>query len=142
MTKKRGNPNPVLPPNWAGNKPKEQLIANGRKGGLKYAENVKKRKRAQEILDVFLAMPLKKRQKADIEEIQAFEQLKNKNITVNEAIQLKQIQRALNGDLASAQYIRDTVGDKPVEKVEMKAEVNNPFEGLTTDELRKIINNE
>ena len=142
MVKKKGNPNPVIPENWGANKPMEERIANGRKGGLKYAENCKKRKRAQEILNVFLAMPLKKRQQADIEEIQAFEQLKNKNITVNEAIQLKQIQRALNGDLASAQYIRDTVGDKPVERVEMKAEVTNPFEGLTTEELRKIISNE
>ena len=63
-------------------------------------------------------MPLKKRKEADIEEIQAFEQLKGKNITVNEAIQLKQVQRALSGDLNSACYIRDTVGDKPTDKVE------------------------
>ena len=63
-------------------------------------------------------MPLKKRKEAEIEDIKAFEELKGKNITVNEAIQLKQVQRALNGDLNSALYIRDSIGDKPTDKVE------------------------
>ena len=132
------NPNPIMPPEFRG-LPSEEAKRRGSIGGIRSGEVRRERKRAEEILKVFLAMPLKKRQNADIEEIQSFEQLKGKNITVNEAIQLKQVQKALNGDLASAQYIRDTVGDKPTEKVEMKAEVNNPFEGLTTDELKKLI---
>lgn len=97
-------------------------------------------KRTKDILQIFLAMPLKRRKTADIEEIRAYEALKNQNITVNEAIQLKQIQRALNGDLASACYIRDSIGDKPAEKVD--ARVNDPFADLTTDELRRIIERE
>ena len=137
----QGNPNPIIPDAFF-NKTPEERREIAIKGGKKSVEVRRNRKRAREILNVFLAMPLKKRQNADIEEIQSFEQLKGKNITVNEAIQLRQVQKALNGDLASAQYIRDTVGDKPIEKVEMKAEVNNPFEGLTTEELRKIIGNE
>lgn len=136
-----GNPNPIIPDSFF-NKCSEERKINGSKGGIRSGEVRRQRKRAEEILKIYLAMPLKKRLNADIEEIQSFEQLKGKNITVNEAIQLKQVQKALNGDLASAQYIRDTVGDKPIEKVEMKAEVNNPFEGLTTEELRKIIGNE
>ena len=100
----------------------------------------REKKRTKEILDIFLSMPLKQRKTAKIEDIRAFEQLKGKNITVNEAIQLKQVQRALNGDLSSATYIRDTIGEKPTEKVEAK--VNDPFADLTTDELRKIIKDE
>ena len=137
----QGNQNPIIPDEFF-NKTPEERREIAIKGGKRSGEVRRNRKRAEEILNVFLAMPLKKRQNADIEEIQSFEQLKGKNITVNEAIQLRQVQKALNGDLASAQYIRDTVGDKPIEKVEMKAEVNNPFEGLTTEELRKIIGNE
>lgn len=100
----------------------------------------REKKRAKEILDTFLSMPLKKRKLADVEEIQAYESLKGKNITVNEAIQLKQIQRALNGDLSSATYIRDTVGEAPTSKFEGK--INDPFANLTTEELRDIIENE
>ena len=118
----------------------EEYKENGRKGGIASGKAKREKKRAKEILNIFLAMPLKKRKEADIEEIQAFEQLKGKNITVNEAIQLKQVQRALSGDLNSACYIRDTVGDKPVEKVQ--AEVKNPFKDLTTEELRKLVNGE
>lgn len=100
----------------------------------------REKKRAKDILDIFLAMPLKRRKLANVEEIQAYESLKGKNITVNEAIQLKQIQRALNGDLSSATYIRDTVGEVPTSKVE--ARINDPFANLTTEELRAIIENE
>ena len=100
----------------------------------------REKKRAKEILEIFLSMPLKKRNSADIDQIQAFELLKGKNITVHEAIQLKQVQRALNGDLSSATYIRDTIGEKPTEKVEAK--INDPFAGLTTEELRKIVEDE
>lgn len=119
---------------------KEQLAEFGRRGGIASGEAKRKKKRSKDILEIFLSMPLKKRKEIDIEDIQSLEQLKGKNITVHEAIQLKQVQRALNGDLASATYIRDTIGEKPVEKVQ--AEVNNPFAELSTEELRELIKNE
>lgn len=118
----------------------EERSEIARMGGKASVEARREKKRSKEILEAFLSMPLKKRKTADIDEIQAFELLKGKNLTVHEAIQLKQIQRALNGDLSSATYIRDTIGEKPTEKVEAK--VNDPFADLTTDELRKIIGNE
>ena len=118
----------------------EERSEIARMGGKASVIAKREKKRSKEILDIFLSMPLKKRKTVDIEGIQAYEALKGKNITVNEAIQLKQIQRALNGDLSSAIYIRDTIGEKPTEKVEAK--VNDPFADLTTEELRKIIDNE
>ena len=134
------NQNPVIPPDFGKTFSPEERRKNSSKGGRNGAKTKRERKRANEILNIFLSMPLKKRKEAEIEDIKAFEELKGKNITVNEAIQLKQVQRALNGDLASATYIRDTVGDKPVEKVQ--AEVKNPFKDLTTEELRKLANSE
>ena len=118
----------------------EERSEIARMGAKASAISKREKKRAKDILDTFLSMPLKKRKTANIEEIQAYEQLKGKNITVNEAIQLKQIQRALNGDLSSATYIRDTIGEAPKSKVE--ATINDPFADLTTDELRNLIENE
>ena len=112
------NPNPPIPEDFGKTFTDDERKANSSKGGIKSGIVRREKKRAKEILEIFLKMPLKKRKEADIEEIQAFEQLKGKNISVNEAIQLKQVQRALNGDLNSATYIRDTVGDKPSDKVE------------------------
>lgn len=134
------NPNPTMPENFGKSFTPEEYRKNGAKGGIASGIAKREKKRAKEILDIFLSMPLKKRKEAEIEDIKAFEELKGKNITVNEAIQLKQVQRALNGDLNSATYIRDTIGDKPVEKVQ--AEVNNPFKDLTTEELRKLANSD
>lgn len=135
----KGNPNPVMPPDFGRSFTPEERKKNSSKGGKASAKVKRERKRANEILNIFLSMPLKKRKNAEIEDIKAFEELKGKNITVNEAIQLKQVQRALNGDLASATYIRDTVGDKPSENVNVNAEVKNPFKDLTTEELKDII---
>lgn len=134
------NPNPTMPPDFGKTFTPEEYRKNGAKGGKASGKAKREKKRAKEILDIFLSMPIKKRKEAEIEDIRAFEELKGKNISVNEAIQLKQVQRALNGDLASAMYIRDTVGDKPVEKVQ--AEVKNPFKDLTTEELRKLANSD
>lgn len=118
----------------------EERSEIARMGGKASGKAKADKRRSKEILDIFLSMPLKQRVIADIEKIQSFEQLKGKNITVHEAIQLRQVQRALNGDLSSATYIRDTIGEKPIEKVEAK--VNDPFAGLTTEELREIVENE
>lgn len=112
----------------------------GKKGGIASGKIRREKKKTREILEIFLSMPLEKRKTADIEDIKGFKQLAGKNITVNEAIQLKQIQKALKGDLSSAIYIRDSIGEKPTEKVEAK--VNDPFAGLSTEELRAIIDNE
>ena len=136
------NPNPVMPPNFGKTFTDEERKANTSKAGKRSVEVRRERKRAKEILDIFLSMPLKKRKEAEIEDIRAFEELKGKNISVNEAIQLKQVQRALNGDLASATYIRDTVGEKPSDNVNVNAEVKNPLKDLTTEELRKLIDSE
>lgn len=91
----------------------EELRENGRKGGI--ASGVAKRKKAvmKETLEMLLTMPLQDKKCHDVKDIQSFAQLKGKNVTVEAAIMIKQIQRALAGDLPSAEFIRDTSGQKP-----------------------------
>lgn len=50
------------------------------------------------------------------------------------------IKRAKTSDKAF-EILRDTIGEKPVESVDVKTEYKNPFEGLTTEELKKLVNN-
>lgn len=91
----------------------EELKENGRKGGI--ASGIAKRKKAEmkKTLEMLLTMPLQNKKCHEIEDIQSFAQLKGKNVTVEAAIMIKQIQRALAGDLPSAEFIRDTSGQKP-----------------------------
>lgn len=95
----------------------EERRENGRKGGI--ASGIAKRKKAEmkKTLETLLTMPLQNKKCHEIEEIQSFAQLKGKNVTVEAAILIRQIQRALAGDLPSAEFIRDTSGQKPTNDV-------------------------
>lgn len=44
--------------------------------------------------------------------------LKGKNITVQDALMIAQIQKALKGDTTAAVFIRDTAGQNPTTKIE------------------------
>lgn len=47
---------------------------------------------------------------------------------------------AIKGNTKAFELLRDTIGEKPQDKVKISGEVNNPFSGMTTEELRKILN--
>ena len=110
----------------------------GRKGAQKSTETKRKRKEMRETLDILLNMPLKKGKVYSAEEIKSFADLKGKNITIDQAMMVCLVQKALKGDLSAISMVRDTVGEKPVEKVEATV-TKNPFDELTADELRELI---
>ena len=110
----------------------------GRKGAQKSTETKRKRKEMRETLDILLNMPLKKGKVYSAEEIKCFADLKGKNITIDQAMMVCLVQKALKGDLNAISMVRDTVGEKPVEKVEATV-TKNPFDELTADELRELI---
>ena len=100
---------------------KEQLSEAGKKGGKASVEARRRRKELKETLEILLNMSLDKRRKnVDIEKIQAFADLKGKNVTVDEAMMIKLVQKALSGDLNSISMVRDTIGEKPSDRVEVK----------------------
>ena len=98
----------------------EQRREYGRRGGLTKGENYKRRKELRETLDILLDMPLKTGRTTSIEKVQAFANLKGKNITVDQAMMVCLIQKALKGDLSAIAMVRDTIGEKPTEKLDVK----------------------
>ena len=98
----------------------EQRREYGRRGGLTKGENYKRRKELKETLDILLDMPLKKGRTTSVEKVQAFTEMKGKNITVDQAMMVCLIQKALKGDLNAIAMVRDTIGEKPSDKVEVK----------------------
>ena len=113
--------------------------SNGRKGGIASGKARRDKKAMKDTLTDLLSMPLESGESVDIEDIKNLAALNGKNITVQEAIMLAQIQKAINGDTKAAEYVRDTSGNKLKEGVELSGGINNPFSGLSTDELRKLI---
>ena len=98
----------------------EQRAEYGRKGAEKANETKRKRKEMRETLDILLNMPLKKGKVYSAEEIKSFADLKGKNITIDQAMMVCLVQKALKGDLNAISMVRDTVGEKPTDKMEIK----------------------
>lgn len=117
----------------------ERRAECGRKGGIANGKTHKRRREMRETLDILLNMPTKKGKVYDAEEIQAYANLKGKNLTIDQAMMVGLVQKALKGDLNAIAMVRDTVGEKPAEKVNVDATVKNPFDELTADELRELI---
>ena len=92
----------------------------------------------KETLDILLNMPMKKGKTYSAEDIKCFADLKGKNITIDQAMMICLVQKALKGDLSAIAMVRDTIGEKPAEKVEATV-TKNPFDELTADELRALI---
>ena len=91
----------------------EEAVNNGRKGGIASGKARREKKAMKETLETLLSMSLKEGKIDDVETIQGIAALKGKNITVQEAIMLAQINKAIKGDTKAAEYIRDTSGNKP-----------------------------
>ena len=57
---------------------------------------------------------------------------------IQSKISLALLKQAEKGNTKAYEIIRDTVGEKPKENINVSGELNNPFAGMTTEELRKI----
>ncbi|WP_307745958.1 hypothetical protein [uncultured Phascolarctobacterium sp.] len=96
----------------------------GRLGGVRSGEvrreKARQRKEMKSTLETLLTMSLKTGKAQSIDDIQAFAKIQNKNISVNEAIAVRVVQRALNGDLKAFELIRDTIGEKPADNLRIE----------------------
>lgn len=115
----------------------EEQRNKSRKGGKASVEKRRQNKTFKEIINKFLDGRLEQ------EELKqqmlnfgfADEEISNKS-----AVVFSLWKEAIKGNTKAIEILRDTIGEKPVEKQEIKGEINNPFAGLSTDELRKILN--
>lgn len=102
------------------NMDKEEHLKIASKGGVNSGIARRRKKEVQKILEAFLELPLKKGKIYNVDDVKSFMALKGKNITVNEAIQVTVIQKALKGDLSAINMINELMGEKPANKLEVK----------------------
>lgn len=100
---------------------KSEARERGKNGGIKSGEVRAQRKTLREELLALLGTKVEDK-------------------TIQEKISFSLIQEALDGNVKAFETIRDTIGEKPQDKVNISGEVNNPFSGMSTEELRKILN--
>lgn len=100
----------------------EQRRKNASKAGKASVKKKRERKALQEITRIVLDMPLEAGDLADIEGI-TFEDYPDVNLTLGQKAVLAAAKRAMSGDVAALQFLRDTAGEKPVERVEVSGDV-------------------
>lgn len=105
---------------------REQRKESGRKGGLATAEKRRKQRDMREILQSFLSMPLTDGAYKLPEQFKSLAELAEANdsgnVSLAAAIVLAQITSALTGDTKAAEFVRDTAGQKPVDKLQAQVE--------------------
>lgn len=98
---------------------KSEARKRGTNGGIASGKARREKKLFRETLETLLSMPMKDGKEVSVEKIQNFANIKGQNISVQEAILISQIQKAMKGDTRAAEYVRDTIGQKPMDKMEM-----------------------
>ena len=121
---------------------KDEQRSIAREGGKASGKARREKKAMKETLETLLTMNLQAGTGDEIEAIQSIAELKGKNISVQEAIMLAQIKKAMKGDTRAAEFVRDASGNKLAENVALTGSINNPLADLTTEELKKLIKND
>lgn len=103
----------------------KELQEAGRKGGIKSSETKRNKKAMKETLELLLSMPLKNRKLIEPEQIKSFADLNGKNIDIQTAILIAQIQKALKGSVASAEFLRDTAGQRPEDIINLNTDAED-----------------
>lgn len=99
--------------------------------GLKVREEKRaKRKAMKEDLDILLKLTLKKGDMAFAEDVLSLEEAEDMNLSVQTAMDIAMVQRALMGDVQAWLAIRDSIGEKPSDKYEID-------QSLTVEEWAK-----
>ena len=92
-------------------------------GAKRHNEIVRIERSARESMKELLSIVAKESAKGRIdEEILAKAKQINPNLTLYDIVNLKQIEKALDGSTKSAEYCRDTNGDKPNDRVDITAQ--------------------
>ena len=113
----------------------EQRKAAASKAGKAAAKKRREKKQMQEIAKIVLHMPFEGTD-AELDDLEglSFEDYPDRKLTVSEISILKVAKKAMRGDIAAIQFLRDTAGEKPVEQIEVSADI-----GAACDEIGKLI---
>lgn len=123
----------------------DEARKNGRAGGIASGKARRAKKAMKDTLAELLTMPLENSALANLEDIQSMAELNGQNISVQEAIMLAQIRKAVEGDTRAAEYIRDTSGnmlnaesEARIEKIKAETERLKGGEDPTENKIGKL----
>ena len=91
----------------------------GKRSGEVRRERAKVRNTLRQSLEILLTKALKSGTLVKAEDIQDMADAEELNVDVQTAMAIAVLQRALMGDVNALTFVRDTIGEKPSDKVEI-----------------------
>lgn len=108
---------------------KEEAAKIQKEGLTKSHESARKRQTIREICEYMLALPLSDRSAVTDEKaqqmVEQIQEATGRKPTLYEAITAAQVAAAMDGNTKAAAFVRDSVGDKPVEQVHVSEAVTD-----------------
>ena len=108
---------------------KEEAAKIQTEGRAKGHESARKRQTIREICEYMLALPLSDRGAVTDEKaqqmVEQIQEATGRKPTLYEAITAAQVAAAMDGNTKAAAFVRDSVGDKPVEQVQVSEAVTD-----------------
>ena len=109
------------------------------KAGKASGEARRERKQWKDILETLIDMPLRDETLDSLEGIRNLADLKGKNLTAEQVMLIQTVNKAMKGDPWSQQFIRDTIGQKPVDKRQVEASIELSADSKKLSDIKKVI---
>lgn len=106
----------------------EERSANGRQGGVASGEAKRKKKTMRAVMQAMLDCTMPEAEKAAALQALGFDG------TFRDGITLAMIEKAAKGDVEAGRFVRDTIGEKPREGVDLSIE-DKPIEAIDMSKL-------
>ena len=97
----------------------EEAKRVSRMGCEAHSRQAAKRRKFKETLNIVLGLTVKKGKVVTPEEVTNLADAKNLNVDGETALAISMVSRAIQGDVQAATWVRDTVGEKPTDKIEV-----------------------
>ncbi len=119
---------------------KREAKERGRKGGIASGEARRAKRTFKDRIKWLMELPMGEGEITEDTDIKNVRLIPSANLTAIDQIIVAQFQKAAKGDTKAAEFIRDTLGEKPKEKMEIKSDIKNEaiekVEALVNKELK------
>lgn len=92
---------------------------NGRKGGLARGEQRREQKKLRELVNIFGSLNVKGKQEEMMRDLGVPKEFMNRFMQCVVSL----FQKAMKGDVSAFNAIRDIIGEKPIERTQMSADI-------------------
>jgi hypothetical protein len=110
-------------------------------GGTASAERSRERKRLAESLEYLLKQPIKANTKVS-EILRSIADYLPEDAEMTDILSAAMLVSAIKGNCKAAEFVRDTVGEKPTEKMDVTSNVITPEEQNLLEKVSRRINSE